>query len=423
MLRLLHFSDLHIGVENYGRTDPQTGLNTRLADFLAAYDELVDYAIANGVHLVLFAGDAYKGRDPSQTHQREFARRVLRLTQAGIPVVLCVGNHDMPHAPSRASALEIFGVLGVPGVTVGDTLATHRVETTAGPVQVVALPWVRRSALLTHEKAQGLTYDQLNDRINDILTHQIALRAAELDPALPAVLVGHVTLSSATFGSERGMMLGSDYRLLPSAVARPEFDYVALGHIHRRQRLGQSPPAVYSGSLARVDFSEAAEDAKGFMLIDLDPSKPRGERIADLRFQPVAHDRRMVVVEVEVGPQDDPTAKVAAAIRKAPVEGAIVKVIVRLAAEQAALLDDRAVYGALEPAHYVAAYIRDVRRESRVRLGGQITESLAPMEALRLYLDAKKKTPAEAERLLGYARALMAEDGAEAEGEDAPRLP
>ena len=72
-MRILHFSDLHIGVENYGRIDPTTGLSTRLGDFLAALDQVVDFALENDVDLVLLAGDVYKGRDPSQTHQREFA--------------------------------------------------------------------------------------------------------------------------------------------------------------------------------------------------------------------------------------------------------------------------------------------------------------------------------------------------------------
>ena len=76
-MRILHFSDLHIGVENYGRPDPATGLSTRLGDFLAALDEVVDCALNERVDLVLLAGDAYKGRDPSQTHQREFAPHLI----------------------------------------------------------------------------------------------------------------------------------------------------------------------------------------------------------------------------------------------------------------------------------------------------------------------------------------------------------
>ncbi|WP_200907442.1 metallophosphoesterase family protein, partial [Ardenticatena maritima] len=71
MPRILHFSDLHIGTENYGRINPETGLSTRLEDFLRAFDFVVDYALENDVDLVLFTGDAFKNRDPSPTHQRE----------------------------------------------------------------------------------------------------------------------------------------------------------------------------------------------------------------------------------------------------------------------------------------------------------------------------------------------------------------
>ena len=59
VLRILHFSDLHIGVENYGRIDPQTGLSTRLIDFLSSLDQVVEFALTENVDLVILAGDAY----------------------------------------------------------------------------------------------------------------------------------------------------------------------------------------------------------------------------------------------------------------------------------------------------------------------------------------------------------------------------
>ena len=76
-MRIIHFADLHLGVENYNPgINPDTGLPLRLHDFLAVFDEVVEYALNQKVDLVLFCGDAYKSREPSQTHQREFARRV-----------------------------------------------------------------------------------------------------------------------------------------------------------------------------------------------------------------------------------------------------------------------------------------------------------------------------------------------------------
>ncbi len=113
VIRILHFADLHLGVETYGRPDPTTGLSTRLLDFLRAFDELVDFAIGEQVDLVLFGGDAYKSREPSQTHQREFAKRIRRLVDAVIPVRLLVGKEDLPAAVSRATTLDIFDPLGI----------------------------------------------------------------------------------------------------------------------------------------------------------------------------------------------------------------------------------------------------------------------------------------------------------------------
>src|SRR5215467_4480351 len=96
MIKLLHLADIHIGMENYGRINPETGLNTRLHDFLDVLDEAMDRAISERVDAVVIAGDIYKSRDPSPTHQREFARRVLQLSRSGIEVVLVPGNHDTP---------------------------------------------------------------------------------------------------------------------------------------------------------------------------------------------------------------------------------------------------------------------------------------------------------------------------------------
>ena len=91
-LRIAHLADTHIGMENYGRINPETGLNQRLHDFLASLDQAVDGAIAANVDLVVFAGDIYKTRDPTPTHQREFARRIHRLSSAGIKIVIVAGN-------------------------------------------------------------------------------------------------------------------------------------------------------------------------------------------------------------------------------------------------------------------------------------------------------------------------------------------
>ena len=148
-MKIIHFADLHLGVENYGDINPASGLSTRLEDFLAALDQLVDYALENRADLVLFCGDTYKSREPSQTQQREFARRINRLTTGGIPIFLLAGNHDMSNAIGRATAIEIFDTLAIKKVYVSNRPDIYHIPTSSGTIQIVSLPWLRRSALLS----------------------------------------------------------------------------------------------------------------------------------------------------------------------------------------------------------------------------------------------------------------------------------
>ena len=411
-MRILHLADVHIGVENYGTTDPATGLSTRLADFLSTYDEAVSYALDNRVDLVLCCGDAYKSRDPSQTHQREFAKRVATLSNQGTPVFLLVGNHDMPHVIGRATALEIFQTLEVPNVYIGDTLKTHRVETAAGPLQVVAVPWVRRSAFLAKDEARGLNPDQVNEAIQERLARIIRSEADSLDINVPAVLAGHLSVSGATTSSEQSMMLGRDHVLLNSAVALPQFDYVALGHLHKHQILGRDPHVVYSGSLQRIDFGEE-RDNKGFCVIDLDPSKPAGHRLRDFAFQPV-NARAFLTIPVKIAAGDtDPTQTVVEAISKHHIQGAIVRLQISLPAEMDEHLRDGDIRNALNDAHFVSSISKEVLDQPRARLGTAVSKGLDPKEALRLYLESRSFPKDRAQVLMDHAERLMEEERSE----------
>ena len=400
-MRILHFADLHLGVENYsGGIDPDTGLSLRLLDFLNAFDEVVEYALNEGVDLVLFCGDAYKSREPSQTHQREFARRIWKMASAGIRVLLVTGNHDVPNAIGRATTMEIFGTLEIENVTVANRAGTYRLETKSGPVQVVALPWARRNALLSREETKNLTMAQINERIEDILTEQLNREVASLDVGLPTILAAHVCVPNATFGSERSMIMGNDYMLLQSNVTRPEFDYVALGHIHKKQVLSENPPVVYPGSLQRIDFSEE-KDEKGFFVVDIGQ-----DRQVSFRFQPVKS-RRFLTINVNIGPEEpDPTRTVLQAVSSHDVTDTVVRVQVSIPEHLDRLLNEGEIRKALNNAHYVAAIARDIEREHRLRMPVASVESLEPMEALRAYLSTKKpRVPIDS--LLEYGERLI----------------
>jgi exonuclease SbcD len=406
-MKIIHFADLHLGVENYGRIDPATGLSTRLNDFLAAFDQLVDYALDNKIDLVLFCGDAYKSREPTQTQQREFARRIERLSTAGIPVFLLVGNHDMPNAAGRATATEIFDILKVHNVYVSGHPDINTIPTASGLVQIVTLPWLRRSTLLSREETRNLSIEEVDRNLEQTLTDIIASCAAKLDSALPAILAAHVWVTGAKVGSESSMSIGHEHTLLLSNVALPAFDYVALGHIHRQQVLSENPPVVYSGSLERVDFGEE-KDEKGFYVVDIEFNEATGKRQVNFEFHPV-ETRRFLTINVDLKGDDlDPTSSVLRAINEktSETDNAVVRLNVTMPAELERQLRDGDLRESLKDTHYYTIS-RDVQRETRLRLGDRTAEEIVPLDALKAYLETQN-VPEECQKILmEYGKKLI----------------
>ena len=274
-MKLLHFADAHIDMANYGRHDPATGLPVRVLDFLKSLDTIVDTAVNEKVDLVIFAGDAYKDRSPAPTFQREWGRRIMRLSQAKIPTLLLIGNHDISPAAGRAHAIQEFATLEVPFVRVLDK---PQFLTPADlwdlPVQVIAMPWIARSGLMASLEMSGEHPDEVFSNIESRITDLIEGWLEEADPSLPIVLTAHASIEGAKFGGERLVMLGNDLVLSGSLVKNKKLSYVAMGHIHKPQDVneGQQPPVIYPGSIERVDFGEARED-RFFVIAHIEKGK------------------------------------------------------------------------------------------------------------------------------------------------------
>ena len=405
---IVHTADIHIGVENYGRPDPVTKTSTRLVDFLGTLDEVVTFASENSADIVLFCGDAYKSRNPNQTHQREFAKRIYSLANNGIQVFLLIGNHDSPNIPGPASALDIFPTLNIPNVHIGSTLTTHLIETKSGPIQIVSLPWVRKGQFMSSAETDQLNTEELNSTIQSMLTTEISYQASNLDPTIPSILSGHVSIDSARTSSEKSMMLGNDYVLLKSSVALPQFDYVALGHIHKYQLLNEIPKVVYPGSLQRIDFGEE-KDVKGFCSIHLDPTKKTGQRETSYEFIPV-NARRMVTIKITLDEIDpEPTNTIITEIKKHNITDAIVQVMIEVPALLYDQIDDTLVKESLSSAHLIATIRKNVVEEKRQRLSHNPSGDISPVEALKSYLNARDISKSRANMILEKGTNLIEE--------------
>ena len=402
-IRLMHFGDVHFGVENYGRFDPQTGLPSRLVDFRNALNQSIDIALEAGVELAVFSGDAYKTRDPNQTHQREFALCLARLTAADVPVVLLAGNHDIPNTKGRANAIEIFGALSGDNLHVFDTPGTKIISTKQGrAVQVAAMPYLIKSLVLSREENKDKGVQETTQLIVDRYTAGIDALAARCDPALPTVLMGHFSVTNAKLSANQVGYLTNEPEVPLSALTQAPFDYVALGHIHRFQDLnkGQQPPVVYCGSVERIDFGERAED-KGFALVDLTKG------FAEVRHVPV---KTRPFVEINVSATeagDKPTEAIIAAIRKENIDDAIVKVSYKINSEQQAAVRDADIRAALGAAFLTVSLSKDVVRDTDAVRSKLLTEALSPLEALAVYCDTRDTLRPRKEELVARAEPLL----------------
>jgi len=401
-IRLLHFADTHIGMENYGKINPHTGISERVMDFLRRMSEIVDYAKEHDADLAIFAGDAFRTRQPDPTHQREFARRIKSLAEQ-CPVVLLVGNHDIPTMTQKASSIEIFHTLEVDNVIVGRRDRLFRIETKRGPVQVATIPYPVRQRLLSDLDTRGMSINQLDVLLRNQVDVLIRNLAEQVDPTIPAVLAGHFGVMGARTGSEQYVMLGRDVAVLKSSLTDPIWDYVALGHIHYHQDLNPHgyPPVVYPGSIERVDFGEE-HDPKGFCWVQLVRGATTYEFV-ELQARP------FVTIRADVRGQTNPTQAIVSAIAQHPIDGAVVRLIVTATAEEKALIRDREIAAALQPAAFVAAIQYDVERSTRLRLGVEHPEELGPLELLERYLQTKEIAPERINVLRDYAAVLFAE--------------
>lgn len=380
-MKLLHFADAHIDMANYGRHDPQTGLPLRVLDFLKSLDTIVDAAIAENVDMVLFAGDAYKDRSPAPTFQREWGRRIIRLSQAGIPTFLLVGNHDMSPAAGRAHAVQEFDTLQIPHVRVLQKPGFLGAEELGLPVQIIAIPYISRSGLMAALEVSGVDRNEVYSEIEKRLTDLIMEWLENADPDLPVILTAHASVQGASYGSERTVMLGADFVLPASLVKDSRLDYVALGHIHKPQDLndGHHPPVIYPGSIERVDFGEA-RDEKFYIVAEVKKGQTRVE------WRKLDGVRPFVDCRVVLEDGENVTETLKSALPKLKrMEGAIVRLTVEYPREWDTLIDDAALRKHTEGC-FEFHLVKRPQVEARIRLpADQTISSLSPLDLLEQY--------------------------------------
>lgn len=393
-MKFIHTADIHFGMENYGRIDPETGIHSRLLDFERALTFIIDTAIEENIDFFLFSGDAYKTATPSPTQQKLLMNCLFRLYKAKIPVIIIVGNHDNPLSFGKATALDVFSTLPLDGFHVFSKPKSLRLETKSGPVQIVGIPWPSRTNIALKEEHKITTSQEITTYLSNSVTKIIRHLADELDPNIPSVLAGHLTVSSGIFsGSERRAIYGTDPLFLPSQLGIKPFDYVALGHLHRYQNLneGNYPAIIYSGSPERVDFGERNEE-KGFCLVNLIKNETTHEFIK-------TPTREFIQFDIELNPHQNQTDQILDEINKKRIAGAIIKIIYYLPADIDDTVDLKKIQRACQEAMYLVGIfpVRPIAQRKNRSLN--ITSS-KPEELFVQYIMQKENLAAKKDQLL-----------------------
>ena len=302
-MRLVHFSDLHLGIRQYQRTNAN-GLNQREADVAQAFTRAIDKTIALAPDLVLVAGDVFhtvRPTNPALLHAfRQFQRLGAALPNA--LVVMVAGNHDAPRSTETVCILSLFSQLGV-----------HVVHRAAARL---AFP-ERELSILAVPDVVGMERPRLEPdpsaRWNVLLLH------GEVDGVIP---MQAAPVDRATAG------------YAPAELAAGQWHYVALGHYHVYRQVVAGRPVYYSGSLEYTSpniWGELREERE---------SKLPGKRLIEHDLASGRHtlhaigSGRPVIDLPTVSARGLSAASVDAAIRatversRVPIDDAIVRLVV-----------------------------------------------------------------------------------------------
>ncbi|GAB3389188.1 exonuclease SbcCD subunit D [Azotobacter armeniacus] len=266
-MRLLHTSDWHLGQHFMGKT--------RQAEHQAFCAWLIEQVREHAVDALIVAGDVFDSGAPPSYAREQYNRFIVALRETGARLVVLGGNHDsvamLGESRGLLACLDTWVVPGVAADLAEQLLVLPRRDGTPGAL-LCAIPFVRPRDVLRSEAGQSAE-DKLQALQEAIHAHYQALfalaeaRRDVLGSALPILATGHLTTVGASASeSVREIYVGS-LEAFPTA-AFPPAAYIALGHIHRPQKVGGLEHIRYSGSPIPLSFDEARQQ-KEVLLVEL----------------------------------------------------------------------------------------------------------------------------------------------------------
>lgn len=271
MIKIAHFSDTHLGFTQYPLQSP-SGKSRRFMDFIDSFERVVESILEQDPDVVIHSGDFYDGPKSSnftiKTAHSALNRLTFRKDGSKRPVVLITGNHDQPRDRSEPAALELASIIDDVYVA-SDSFKRFSFSNYKGleKLLIFALP---------HDELVRVDFEDVKP-----------------EPGFVNVLTTHGVLGGS---KEYLRSLGREYSL-PSQVAALDWDYVALGHWHKR---GPVPvptssknytPVWYAGSSENNGFADVlngdGSTGKGWLSVDVESGKPPVVEVKDVLVRPM----------------------------------------------------------------------------------------------------------------------------------------
>ncbi len=241
-MRIVHFSDTHLGYSDFTKIDPEIGINLREADVYKAFSQIVNYILDNPPDMVIHSGDLFDTHRPSNRAINFALKEIAKISQKQIPFIMITGNHSTPRVKISGSIFEAFEIFD-------NVYPVYQSKYKEIIIKDVALHCVPHMA----------TEEELNKVFDDLKPNS---------KAKYNIIVAHLGVTADV----QYKMGEFNELIIPHGTLKKKsnFDYIALGHYHKNLPLADN--CYYSGSTERFSFNEAGQN-KGFIEVNLSQKK------------------------------------------------------------------------------------------------------------------------------------------------------
>jgi len=272
-VRILHTGDWHVGkgIAGTPRTD----------EHHAVLQEIARVAEEQAVDLILVAGDLFDTASPSPEAERIVYRALLDLGRLA-PVVVVPGNHDNERRLDAVAPL--FESAGVRIRAFVNNVAPLEITTSSGErARIATIPWLSQRHIVKADQLMGLQAVEHGGIYRARLHRIVETLTAGFDQSAVNLVLAHLTIVGGTIGGgERTAQTIWDYSIDAGAFPAAAH-YVALGHLHKPQRMPGLCPVHYCGSPLQLDFSDDGSESKQVLVIEASQTNPATVKEVPLR--------------------------------------------------------------------------------------------------------------------------------------------